>query len=258
MKKFGKILALAVSLLLLMSLTSCLQLEDVKAMRGWYSEDKQSIEWKGRTFVKSSLDISSVDFSMDYDPVFVSTRELPLLMTGKCQQYLSDVEERILLISYDPTGYEGPVASPDSIKPALYIREDVKEEVEETVKSRKMDHFCVDAYNADTFEPARKLLSDDLTKKLKAVLSDSSLIIDEKTQDAYDYCDHIAVSSCDKSMLVREMNVCVYWALNKNDDNENVTMVEYTEEGSGEYTYYLLQDLSLYRELQAFIFPDGE
>ncbi|MBR0087620.1 MAG: hypothetical protein IJL98_07780 [Lachnospiraceae bacterium] len=269
MNKFKKLGVLLLAMAGLFLLTSCGAMDELKERTGYYTENRNSIEWKGRTYVLSKLDISSLELYFD-DFINVCRKDVPVLLSRMYgSSYSTDREEKILYMNYEviggmddlfgsEKGSGGPADETfDSLMPSgprLYIREDCLQEITDLIKNGTTDHYCVQGWTGDGY--GFVLLPDSAQKKLDDILKDSRNKISEeelnKAWEAPDYgFETILIKRCDKTMMLKKDSLELHVLESLNGNRFCLLHLITVHED----TWYKLPDDVLYNELLPLLYP---
>ena len=269
MNRFKKLGVLLLAMAGLFLLTSCGAMDELKERTGYYTENRNSIEWKGRTYVLSKLDISSLELSFD-NFINVCRKDVPVLLSRMYgSSYSTDREEKILYMNYEviggmddlfgsEKGSGGPADETfDSLMPSgprLYIREDCLQEITDLIKNGKTDHYCIQGWTGESY--GYVLLPDSAQKQLDDILKDSRYKLSEeeleKAWNARDYgFETLLIKRCDKTMMLKKDNLELHVLEDFNGDRFCLLNLMTDHED----TWYKLPDDALYNELLPLLQP---
>ena len=262
MKNVKKILALLLSGIMVLALSSCRQLDETKKTAAfWVDDTSETIEWQGRKYLLSQMRPGDLEI-MTYGPtIYVNEPDVPVLMSSyEGLRFHTDRFDRILYYDYGMTDRNVPVD-------AIYIREDLIDTLDKDFRERNTDHYCLEGrtlYGEDWF-----LLSDELAERLDKAIKEGTPIdpseMDNEDFEAdiypllFEYDDQLYVNACDASMLIRGRTLMISYK--ENDKGQRQVLVEIKAEPD---QYILLQDPSIYDELKKrqaeasdITFPEG-
>lgn len=241
MKKSFRIIALLLAIILIsVSLCSCEWLEEKKANRAVYSDDKREITYQDNVYQVIYAD--KIDFVSDYSygwtNPYVTTKDVPLLLTDEYGDPISVLRDGTVIRAFaDIDGFADDFWTSDkddeyyyaTTTYHYYVRSDKYDEVKETVEKAELDHYYfeywsygnngyVDAdYSTDMLSDYRSvegnyqyvLLDDSLTdivnKALNAKMEDKVSYRELSTGD-YDL-KVIDFYPCDKNMIITQSGI---------------------------------------------------
>ena len=258
MKIFKRMTVLLLTVMTLICLTSCKALDERKAVSAyWADEARTAISWQGNKYVASTLPGTiNLDLSLSGGTVWVNEPDVPVLMSeSEGTLFTTDEQHRVLFtqgtfyLEIFPSHQEDN----DIYQSALYIREDLKDEIEKELEEAKTDHYCLELSLAEgnrtvlISEETAKLL-DEVQKSGKKIPYEK-LIEDDSLSEILYYCmDEITVYPCDASMLVRNGYMSIFY--HEDEQGKAAALISWNE---GSVTYYVPDtDLSVYRALDAF------
>lgn len=206
MKRFFKLSAYLLSVVLLaLFLCSCNALDEAKANRAIYNEDKSVITFRDNEYRK--MDIGKYEFIIDYDSsnvYYVTTPDVPVLLASSFgDQIFTNKDLSILKYSNNRS----------------YVRGDQYDAVKKAVDSAELDRYFFnytdfDAWDGDgDYAPTKYVMLDDkqtavINKALNASEKEKFKYT-ELSDGAYDI-KTIRLSVCDNDMLLTDAYTTYY------------------------------------------------
>lgn len=201
MKRLFQLSALILcAVLTTFSLCSCNALDEAKANRAIYNEDKSVITFRDNEYRK--MDIGKYEFIIDYDSsdvYYVTTPDVPVLLADSFgEQIYTNKEESVLKYSNNRS----------------YVRSDCYDKVKKAVDGAKLDQYFFYVYHYDDdMQYGENIMLNEkeaevIDKALKASEKEK-LSYTELSNGAYDI-ETIRLSVCDIDMLLTDEYASYY------------------------------------------------
>lgn len=186
-----KIISVAVTVVLLLSLCGCDAIDEMRQKQAIYVDgtDHRQIEYADKLFVKFDVDLDKYDSMVGcYDEVYVTESDVPLLLSSYYGDYFWTNDEKTVI---EGNGF-------------YYVCEDVYESAKaEVVNGIKFTDYCFERIDDETGEWYTYYLSTYEKQILEDIISRSSCLT--FTEYPYELCaESIALSSISDSGLFGE------------------------------------------------------
>ncbi|MBQ3284114.1 MAG: hypothetical protein IJH40_00595 [Ruminococcus sp.] len=244
MKKSFRTIALLLAVILIsVSLCSCEWLEEKKANRAVYSDDKSEITYQDNVYkliLANKIDFVS-DYSNGWTNPYVTTKDVPLLLTDEYGDPISVLRDGTVIRAFaDIDGFSDDFWITDkggeyyaTTTHLYYVRSDKYDEIKETVEKAELDHYYFEYwsygdYDYDDAEYSTNMLNDYRTpsRDYQYVLLDDSLTdivnkaLKASTEDKVSYRELstgdydlkvIDFYPCDKNMIITQSGIEYYF-----------------------------------------------
>jgi len=146
MKKKTLLLGLVIALVL--SLTSCNTLDQLKTQRAvWIAADKQ-VEYQGGRYKRLDTNTSEIGIIGEEYSLFLVEEDLPLLLTSWMGfKNYTNSDKSLIRIYNDYSWFSDEDGF--SYEPGIYAREDIFDEVSENLKNAVFNHYYYERYYYD-------------------------------------------------------------------------------------------------------------
>ena len=260
MKLIKHFSGLLLILLALLSLSSCKALDEKKAISAYWADDSgEVIDWQGKKYILSTQEPGELGIRLYGGNVWVNETDVPALMNtyeGTC--LTTDKDHQVLYTQ--GSAYRGIIASVEKKmipQDALYIRVDLKEEIQDKLRHGKTEHYLMEWFRGA--EDCSFLIPEETEKAINETLKSGprlnyeELKADEQLSEVmFNAHDVLTIYPCDESRLFINGYINVFCGTGK--DGREVSLL--AAEGEDELYYVQDTELSLYRALKALYKAD--